>query len=208
MGSPITLLDIGCGRGFDDSVPIQQSLAARADPYIGVEPDCSVPAPACCHVLHRCTLEQAPVTPGSVDLAFAVFVFEHLSEPRRFVQKVREVLKEGGVFWGFTVDARSLFAAASRLMERSGLKDRYLRRLHGDEAQRYRNYPTHYSANTPRQIRQLADGFRSCETCSLHSVGQFDFVTPRPMRPAARLLDRLIVAGGLPGANLVFRLEK
>ena len=118
------------------------------------------------------------------------------------------MLKDGGVFWGFTVDARNFFAIASRSIERMGLKDRYLERLDRKGAGRYRNYPTCYLANKPRAIRRMATGFRRCEARSFHRVGQLDRVVPPSLRPAVRLWDRLTIAAGMPGANLVVRLEK
>src|SRR5581483_9426019 len=36
---PVTLLDIGCGRGFDSDMPLQEEIADRVDRFIGVEPD-------------------------------------------------------------------------------------------------------------------------------------------------------------------------
>jgi hypothetical protein len=36
---PRTVLDIGCGRGFDGNQEFQGSIARAADRYVGVEPD-------------------------------------------------------------------------------------------------------------------------------------------------------------------------
>ena len=58
VGGEATVLDIGCGNGFDDSPELQASLAERAGHYIGIEPDAVVPAPACCDELFRTTLED------------------------------------------------------------------------------------------------------------------------------------------------------
>ena len=69
-----TVLDIGCGRGFDDDVKLQASLAACAERYIGVEPDVDADLAAHFSETHRCLFEDAPIAPGSVDLAFAVMV--------------------------------------------------------------------------------------------------------------------------------------
>ena len=46
--------------------------------------------------------------------------------PRRFWDKLYEVLKDNGVFWGLTVDGRHWFRRASLWAERLKIKDRYL----------------------------------------------------------------------------------
>src|SRR5262245_46372604 len=91
MRPPLTLLDIGCGKGFDGDVPLQHSLAAAAGRYIGIEPDTNVAPADCFTEVHRCFLEDAPIAPGSVDVAFAIMVLEHLEAPQRFWDKVWDV---------------------------------------------------------------------------------------------------------------------
>src|SRR5947209_6592601 len=97
-----TVLDIGCGRGFDDDAGLQRDISAWAGQYLGVEPDPHIALSDCFHAIHRCSLETAPLRKSSVDLAFAVMVLEHLAEPAQFWDKLYHVLRRGGVFWGFT----------------------------------------------------------------------------------------------------------
>jgi SAM-dependent methyltransferase len=201
-------LDIGCGRGFDDSAELQVSLAQGVAHYIGVEPDTSVPAPECCDEFYPQLLEVSPIKTESVDVAFAIFVVEHLTQPEAFFGAVYRVLKPGGVFWAATVDARSPFAYASQIMERTGLKDRYLDRMFGQREERHRNYATVYSANTPKRLMQLSHRFASCEVASLHCVGITDKMLPRAIHPIAHALDRATLNRGWPGANLVVRMVK
>jgi hypothetical protein len=88
-------------------------------------------------------------------------VLEHLPRPRAFWDKLHEVLANGGVFWGMTVDARHLFSRLSLWSSRLRIKELYLDhvlgRKRGDSW--YKNYPTHYRTNTPRQIMQFAQAF-------------------------------------------------
>jgi SAM-dependent methyltransferase len=205
-GPNATVLDIGCGRGFDGDAGLQQSLAAAAGRYIGVEPDTAVPVSASCAEVHRSFLEEAPIAPGSVDVAFAVMVLEHVPEPRRFWNKLREVLAPGGVFWGFTMDGRHRFCRASRLAERLKIKDIYLRFLRGERgSERYENYPVHYRCNTPAQVQACARGFATCECLTLGRVGQLDYYLPRSLRPVANGLDRWDIWRGRPGSILAIR---
>jgi SAM-dependent methyltransferase len=206
---PPRVLDIGCGSGFDGSPELQSQIAGASGRYIGVEPDESIACPPWIQEIHRCTLEDAPLEPLSVQMAFAIMVLEHVAIPDRFFQKLHTVLAPDGIFWGLTVDARHYFRHASRLLERLHVKNWYLDKIAGQTPEkRYVNYPTVYRANSPFQIRRFARPFRHCDFASLHRIGQLDYYLPRSIRPAAALLDRLIARLRLPGAILICRLEK
>ena len=125
LGGALTVLDIGCGGGFDGDMPLQRRIGAAASRFIGVEPADDITPDPCFHEVHRCLLEQAPIVPGSVDLAYAVMVAEHVADPAAFMASVARVLRPGGVFWAFTIDARHWSAWASLVLERARLKGRY-----------------------------------------------------------------------------------
>ena len=61
MGEAPTILDIGCGRGLDGSLPLQGSLAELAGHYIGVEPDPEVPLADHFGEIHRTLFEEATI---------------------------------------------------------------------------------------------------------------------------------------------------
>ena len=208
LGPRITLLDIGCGSGFDGDQNLQKNLAACVGRYIGVEPDTSISPPEICQEYFSCGFENAPIIPSSIHVAFAIFVLEHLTYPERFWNKFLETLVDGGVFWGFPVDKRSFYAIASQFSERFKFKNWYLNVMLGKIGERYQNYPTYYRANSPRQIRKQTGSFRKSDFLSLHRLGQLDCVIPRKMRFISRILDRFSLCAGLPGTNLVVRLEK
>ena len=150
LGEAPTILDIGCGRGLDGSLPLQRSLAELAGHYIGVEPDPEVPLADHFGETHRTLFEEAPIEANSVHLAFAVMVLEHLPSPQAFWEKLRTTLRQGGVFWAMTVDGRHPFARASRLADRMHIKSRYLNLIHGGRGvERYEDYPVYYRSNTP-----------------------------------------------------------
>jgi len=207
-GFPPTLLDIGCGRGFDDSHRLQASLAIHAGRYIGVEP-ATVSLQGYFDEVHRCHLEEAPIAPESIDLAFAVMVLEHLREPQSFFDKLHTVLAAGGIFWGFTMDARHWFCTASLAAKRFGIKTAYLNLVWGRSGQdRYENHPAYYRANTPDRIRFLAHAFHEVRCLNFAREGQLDPYLPRPLRLLGRLLDRRAMARHRPGPILAVRLEK
>jgi SAM-dependent methyltransferase len=205
----LTLLDIGCGRGFDDDPAAQKKLAAYSDCYIGIEPDPEMAVVADFDEVQHCTLEQSSVKPASVDIAWAVMVLEHVEQPAAFWNKVHEVLREGGVFWGFTVDRRHPFPWLVQAMDKVGIKDRYLRRLRGKNGNdSYEHYPTYYRSNSPRQVTPYVQEFRRCDFINFDRIGQLDGYLPKWARPAGRLLDRFQMALKRPGVLLAIRCEK
>jgi SAM-dependent methyltransferase len=203
------VLDIGCGRGFDLAPDFQSRLRAMCRHYIGIEPDVGVPIADCFDEVHHCLFEQAPLPTAAVDIAYAVMVLEHVREPHRFWAKLWDVLRPGGVFWGFTVDARHYFAWISYWSERLGVKQRYLRLLHdrlGEEG--CDHYPTPYLANSPRQISRWTQAFRRRDYISFKRVGQQDRYLPGCLKSAGRWIDRGLIAAGGPGSILAVRLER
>jgi len=94
----LTLLDIGCGSGFDNDANLQRSLAKISHEYIGVEPDESIELGEIFTSKYRCLFEHAPIEQNSIDIAFSVMVLEHIEKPRAFWNKIYDVLKKGGIF--------------------------------------------------------------------------------------------------------------
>jgi SAM-dependent methyltransferase len=207
-GGP-TLLDIGCGGGFDDDPKLQASLAWHAGRYIGVEPNAAGPLPNFFDETHRCPLEDAPIPLASVHVAYAVMVLEHLRDPRPFFDRLHALLAPGGTFWALTMDARHWFCTASLAARHLGVKTLYLNFVWGRPGRdRYQNYPAYYRANTPAQIRRLAAAFQSVRCASFAREGQLDRYLPSALRPLGRYLDRRAIARNRPGPLLAIRLEK
>lgn len=209
FGDRPTIVEIGCGGGFDGDVPLQRSLARAAGRFVGIEPDTAMELGDYFTETHRCLFEQAPLGPASVHVACAIMVLEHLPDPQPFWDKLHEVLVPGGVFWGLTVDARHPFCAISSGMGRLRLKDAYLRLRYGRRGEdRYENYPTFYRSNTPEQVERLASAFRSCEAINFAREGQYSNYLPRPLQPLARWHDRRDMRRGRPGTLLAVRAVK
>jgi SAM-dependent methyltransferase len=206
---PPSIVDIGCSKGFDDDVGIQRSIAEGAGRYIGVEPDQHVSLGPYFGETHRCRFEYAPIERDSVDIAFAVMVLEHIADPQPFCEKLKEVLVEGGVFWGFTMDARHYFCAASRWADRLSIKNWYLHQvIPAWRPASYDNYPVHYRFNTPEQVRKHTSGFRTCDFISFSKIGQLNHYVPPRLRPITDFFDRRAIARRKPGSILAIRLVK
>lgn len=205
----LTFLDIGCGRGFDDDPKTQEKLAAKSSWFIGIEPDLNAAVGSGFNEVHRCLLEDAPLENDSVDLAWAVMVLEHLDDPTPFWNKIYDSLREGGVFWAFTVDRRHPFPWLSQTMHKLGVKKAYLEYLNrkgqgGD----YEHYPTYYHSNSPRQILPFVKKFRRCDFINFVRVGQLDGYLPTWARPIFRCVDHLAILARRPGVLLAIRCEK
>ena len=209
-GPGATILDIGCGDGFDGDEPLRRTIAEAAGRFIGVEPDPAVPLGDYFSDTHRCPFEEAPIPAASIDLAYSVMVLEHLADPQIFWNKLHEVLREGGVFWGLTVDSRHLFSKLSRWTGLLGVKNLYLDLVLGrsGDSNRYKNYPTHYLSNSPREIARLARAFRSCESINFSRVGEWGGYLPRLFQPLAAHLDRRAIRAAKPGTLLIVRVVR
>jgi SAM-dependent methyltransferase len=209
LGSPLTMVDIGCGKGFDTDIPLQQSLVRAATHYIGIEPDLAVTPGEYIKDVRRCLFEQADLRPSSVHLAFAVMVLEHLEHPQSFWDELHEVLVPGGVFWALTVDARHWFCRASLWAQRLRLKGWYLSWLLGARGQsRYEDYPVFYRSNVPADVERYGRAFASIRCFNLARVGQCDEVFPRFLRPLSQRLEAGRIRRGKPGTLLVIRAAK
>jgi SAM-dependent methyltransferase len=206
---PSTVVDIGCGSGFDGALDLQAKIAAHCSSYIGVEPDHQARTAPHFTAVHRCLFEQTPIESASVDLAFGVMVVEHVADPVTFMAKLADVLRDGGVFWAFTVDRRHWSTWSSLVLERLRLKTAYLNILHGKRGEeRYANYPVHYRLNSPRSLSKHTDDFVFVDILNLARVGAEDYSLPRLVRPLNHAVDHLLNWIGAPGSNLAFRLVR
>lgn len=209
LNNSIVLLDIGCGKGFDNNMELQISLSRSVSSYIGIEPDVEIPLSSVFKIVHRCKFEDAPITEESVDIAFAVMVLEHIHCPKEFFNKIYEILKPGGVFFGFTVDSRHWFVGASKIIKYIGLKNYYLNILHGKTSEEhYENYPVFYNINTPKDIEGLTKVFSQTTVLNFRRIGAMDYYFPASLRWIGRLIDRLDIFLNRPGSVLAVRVVK
>ena len=204
-----TVVDVGCGKGFDCDPTYQRRLGQAAAMFIGIEPDINIQLDPSFHVTHRGTLETATIDENSVDICYSVMVLEHVLDPQMFWRKVYAVLRPGGVCWGFTVDSSHWFARFSTLAERMRIKGTYLNWLLGTGTrERYENYPTHYGSNTPEQIEVLTSMFERVDVIFMKCPGQTRSYFPERLRWISDLMDRMFSGDTRRGANLAIRVQK
>jgi SAM-dependent methyltransferase len=204
-----TVLDIGCGCGFDGETRFHEALAAQAGRLIGVEPDLNMPPPKIFSQVFQTLLEDAPIPRGSVDVAYAIMVVEHVADPERFWTRLYDVLAPGGVFIAFSVNGAHWCSQLIRLMSAVRLKSVYLDLLRGRRgSERYADYPVYYRTNTTEQVRRLARGFRSVETLTFGAVGEAAFYAPHSLRPMVRWVDQVAYKLREQRINILIRAER
>jgi SAM-dependent methyltransferase len=206
---PKTILDIGCGGGFHHRSDLQDNIGARCEHFLGVEPDPEAKINPRFESVHKGVFNKTKIADRSVDIAYAVMVLEHVENPQEFFGELARVMAPGGTFFGFTVDARHWFSRASTLLERTQLKNVYLRVLKGQRGvDRYENFPTAYRCNTPGDLQRSLGGQFDVDCISLHKIGQLDFYLPKALHGVSHLLDKGSVNGMFSGSVLAVRAQR
>lgn len=204
-----TVLDIGCGLGFDGEVRYQQALSTQAGRFIGIEPDRAIDPPKFFSEVYQTTLEEAPIAPGSVDVAYAVMVLEHVADPAAFWSRLHDILAPGGVFVAFSVNGAHWFAPIARFMSIIKLKTKYLDLVQGKRGtERYADYPVYYRTNTVRQIGRHARQFRATRTDLFGATGIVASYAPGRLQPIVCAVDSLAYRLLGQSINIVIRAER
>lgn len=110
-------LNIGAGANRSGALP---RVRRRADRLVGVDPSDRIQHNRQVDERYQQSLEQfAPNHPCEFDVAFSVFVAEHVADPDCFARSAVQVLKPGGTLMGLTVNKWHYFGlttwAATRL---------------------------------------------------------------------------------------------
>lgn len=190
-GDAPTVLDIGCGRGIRRQRQAQRLIGEHAGTFWAVEPDVDIEIER--DLFAQCwrnSLEEAPIPPGSVDVAYAHMVVEHVADPLRFVRKLAEILKPGGCAVFLTINARSYMARIARAAGALRLQDFLLRLGRGRQAVEEYHYPAIYRFNTASKVTALAQraGFSRAEFAFLDK-GEAGIYFPRALRWIGQCLD-------------------
>jgi SAM-dependent methyltransferase len=111
--------------------------------------------------------EPLPFAEDTFDLVYANFVVEHLGEPERTFLEWRRVLRTGGQLVVVTSNrSNPAMAVGDRLPQRVRLSIK----RRGAGAEERNVYPARYLANTPQQLRSVAE-FAGFEPVSIEFVG-------------------------------------
>jgi SAM-dependent methyltransferase len=189
------VLNIGAGRNLSGPLHPIRDKAAH---LVGVDPDASIQENRDVDERHHCTLEEyAATAPEPFDLAFSVFVLEHVSDPRAFSSACAAVLRPGGVLMAITVNKWHYFGLSTWAATRLHVADRLLPRL---RPTRGYHFPTEYRMNTARAITQHLDaaGFGSVDFRYWDLPVMYEPYLPGPVRGFATHYNRAVYQVGKP----------
>jgi ubiquinone/menaquinone biosynthesis C-methylase UbiE len=153
------VLDLGCGRGGVLELFWREvALPVGADPDYGSlrEHRTRQQPPVIPQMPLTCSLaEHLPFHSSQFDLVLAVWVLEHLPQPRTAFREIARVLKPGGHFIFLTPNAWHPLIWANRASQMApAVQKALVPHLYGrTEADTFR---VHYRANTPLWLKQLA----------------------------------------------------
>lgn len=153
-----TVLDVGCGRGggCEDPIPYRRDLRhlrGKAARVIGIDVDPAATDNPLLDEFHLLEGDRWPLPDDSVDLCISDFVLEHVSDPDRFFQELRRVLRPGGHVCIRTPNLLSYVGLLSHLMP-NRLHARVLKRAQPDRQERD-IFPTVYRCNTIGSLRRM-----------------------------------------------------
>ena len=204
------VLNIGAGCNLSGSLgPVRR----RAGVLVGVDPDPSINDNPTLDEGHCESLEDYAATgPEPFDLAFSVFVLEHVQDPEAFTQACARVLQPGGVLMGLTVNMWHYFGLATWAATRAGVADRLLPHLRPRSQVDGYHFPTEYRINSIRtMMRHLENsGFDAVEFRCWDLPSMYEPYLPGPVRGVAGLYNKAVYKIGSPHlmGHITFRATK
>lgn len=191
---------LNIGGGCDSSGELTR-VRRRAGRLVVVDPSPRVEEHETADERHRCSLEEfAEGHPREYDVAFAVFVLEHVRDPDGFMGSAGAVLRPHGSFFAVTVNQWHYFGLAGWASTRLGLSERLLARLRDPHAVAEYHVPTEYRLNTTRGISRHLEraGFSSVEFRMWDQPRMYRPYLPRPLRGLADLWQTGVYRIGVP----------
>jgi SAM-dependent methyltransferase len=192
------VLNIGAGRNLSGSL---SPVGRRAGMLVGVDPDPSISDNTTLDESHCQSMEDYAATgPEPFDLAFSVFVLEHVHDPTAFTHACSRVLRPGGVLMGMTVNMWHYFGLATWAATRAGVADRLLPHLRPRDQVDHYHFATEYRLNTIRaMMRHLENGgFDAVEFRCWDLPSMYEPYLPMPVRGVAGLYNKAVYRLGSP----------
>jgi SAM-dependent methyltransferase len=204
------VLNIGAGCNLSGSLtPVRR----RAGQLVGVDPDPSIWDNTTLDEHHHQSLEDYAATgPEPFDLAFSVFVLEHVHDPTAFTRACSRLLRPGGVLMGMTVNMWHYFGLATWAATRAGVAERLLPHLRPQQQVDSYHFATEYRLNTiGAMMRHLEDsGFDAVEFRCWDLPSMYEPYLPGPVRGVAGLYNKAVYRIGSPHlmGHITFRATR
>ncbi len=204
------VLNIGAG---EDRSGALTPLVRRAPHLVGVDPHEAIHRNESLDEQHQMSLEEfAADHQREFDLAFAVFVLEHVDEPAAFAQACERVLKPGGSLFALTLNVLQYFGAMTWALSRMGLSDHVLELLKGHDEVHDHHFPPEYRLNSVRSVSRYFEGagFDSVEFRCYDAAERYQWYLPPGLRWFSTAYNRMAYAVGSPSlmGHLAFRAVK
>ena len=157
------VLNVGGGCNASGDFP---RIRRRAQSLVVVDPSARVEANSEADERFQLPLEDFSLEHANCfDVAFAVFVMEHVADPVGFTEAAARVLKPGGVFMALTINQWHYFGLTTWATSRLGLDEWLLRRVRNPEEVGEYHVHTEYRINSIRSISRHLEhaGFSEVE---------------------------------------------
>ncbi len=191
-----TVLDIGCGRGKDNEDPCSFrrqlcDLRGAGRTVIGIDVDVAGATNPLINEFRRIeNVDAWPIETGTIDLAVANSVVEHVAHPDKFFAEARRVMKPGGVLCIRTYNVWNYVGIAARMIP-NRMHARVTGAVQGD---RHEDdvFPTVYRCNTRRKLQR-----------AMQQAGFDAFVYTHEAEPSYLQFSRLIYRIGAVAHSLM-----
>jgi SAM-dependent methyltransferase len=192
------VLNVGAGCNLSGEL---RGVRRRAGVLVGVDPHESIAGNPTLDQRHLATVQDfAAAHEAEFDLAFSVFVLEHVSDPEGFTQACARVLKPGSSFMAMTVNLWHYFGLTSWMANHLGFADALLSRARtAAEIEEY-HFPTEYRLNSIVAITRHLEcaGFTSVEFRCWDLPRMYQAYLPERLSAFARHYNRCVYAVGSP----------
>ena len=204
------VLNVGGGCNASGGFP---RVRRRAGHLVAIDPSDRVQINADADERHQLTLEQfASDHPQEFDIAFAVFVMEHVEDPRAFTEAAARVLRPGGVFMAITLNRWHYFGLTTWATSRLGLNDWLLQRVREQELVAEYHVRTEYRINSIRSTNRFLAraGFSSVEYRMWDLPRMYEPYLPGPLRGLATGWNKAAYRSGRPNlmGHLTYKAVK
>lgn len=201
------VLNVGGGCNASGRFP---AITRRARTVVAVDPSAVVLENTDADQCYQLTLEDFSVDHADgFDVAFAVFVLEHVADPAAFAHAAARVLKPGGVFMAITLNQWHYFGLTTWATSRLRLDEWLLRRVRDRRYVDDYHVGTHYRINSIRRIRSHLEraGFSGVEFRMWDLPRLYEPYLPGPLTRLATDWNRAAYRLGRPNlmGHLTFK---
>src|SRR5262245_47546958 len=201
------VLNVGGGCNASGQFP---AIKRRAGTVVVVDPSARIFGTTDADERYQLTLEDFSLDHADrFDVAFAVFVIEHVTDPVAFAQAAARVLKPGGVFMAITPNQWHYFGLATWATSRLGLNEWLLRHVRDPEHVDEYHFRTEYRMNSIRSIRSHLEhaGFSGVEFRMWDLPRMYEPYLPGPLTGFATVWNKTAYKLGRPSlmGHLTFK---